>query len=64
MSEKDWVLRGKYINEFVQKSLSNQVRLASANSLCDIEIRVNGKWERFEADWVKYLEPLDSTKAG
>jgi len=58
MDGPDWILRGKYINEFVQKSLRKQVDLANSNSLCDIEIRANGQWLRFEADWVKHLEPL------
>jgi beta-galactosidase/beta-glucuronidase len=58
MSDQDWILRGEYINELVQESLKRQVALASSNSLTDIEIRVNGEWLRFEADWVKYLEPL------
>ena len=44
------------INELVVNSLHDLIRRAKQCSLCDIDLRENGKNVRFEADWVKYLQ--------
>lgn len=59
----DWILRGKHLNDIVQESLREQVGMASAGHMCDILIRVNGEWKRFEADWIKYLKPIETQPA-
>lgn len=54
----DWILRGKHINEFQQASIARMVRRCKQAHFTNLDIRINGKNEAEEADWVKWLEPL------
>jgi hypothetical protein len=55
-----FVLNGEYINRIQTESIRELVRKAKATSVVDVVLiyRVNGKEERYEADWIKYLEEV------
>lgn len=54
----DWVLRGQHINEFQQASIARAVKRCKQAHFTNLDIRINGKNEAEEADWVKWLEPV------
>lgn len=47
------------ISEIVRDSLIKNIETAKHGHMTDIEIRINGEWRRFEADWVKYLKRVE-----
>lgn len=55
-----WKLDGRHINDLVSDSIRRMVRKAKGTSIVDVVLvfRVNGEEQRFEADWVKYLEEV------
>lgn len=53
-------LSAEYINELVINSLKDLIRRAKWCSVCDVDLRENGKHVRFEADWIKYMEWRDT----
>lgn len=55
-----FVLDGEHINGLVTDSLRKLIRKAKGTSIVDVVLvyRVNGKEERYEADWVKYMEEV------
>lgn len=53
-----WFLKAGHVNDFVAKSLNDLIRRAKWCSICDVDLRENGQNKRFEADWLKYMEPL------
>lgn len=57
----DWILRGQHINELQQASIARVVKRCKQAHFTNLDIRINGKNEAEEADWVKWLEPVTVT---
>jgi hypothetical protein len=60
----DWILRGKHINELQQDSIARSAKRCKQAHYVDLDIRINGKNEREQADWVKWLEPVAAAAQG
>lgn len=60
MDGSSWRLDGRHINDMVSDSIRKMVGKAKGTSVVDVVLvyRVNGEEERYEADWVKYLEEI------
>jgi hypothetical protein len=52
-----WSLDAARINDLQQDSIVELVRLCKAAHFVDVHVRINGKWEVHEADWIKHLTP-------
>ena len=61
--EPGFWLSSEYINDFVIDSLKDLIRRAKQCSICDVDLRENGKNVRFEADWIKYMKWRESAPA-
>lgn len=57
MSETNWILPADAINELQQDSIKELVEAAKRAHFCDVVLRIQGEDVRFEADWLKWLEP-------
>lgn len=55
--ETDWRLDAANINKLQQASIEGLVRRCKQAHWVDIVIRINGKYEVYQADWIKHLEP-------
>lgn len=59
--EGGWFVPRKMVNHLVEKSLNDLIQRAKACSVCDVDLRENGKNVRFEADWIKYMVPVSTS---
>jgi len=61
-----WVLTDKNINDLQTASIDRLIARCGAAHHVDICLRINGKDERVEADWVKHLkrvvDPMDHSQ--
>lgn len=55
---KRFVLDTDNINPIVEESIRRLIRRAKWAHTVDIVMRIDGKDERIEADWLKYLEEI------
>ncbi len=53
--EQTWVLREDCINKLQQRSIEELVKRCKLAHHTDIVLRINGKYEVFQADWIKSL---------
>ena len=53
----EFYLKDESINDIVRDSMLDVIKLARQAHFTDIHMRINGEWRRFEADWIKHLEP-------
>lgn len=53
----DWQLSAAKINAIQQSSITELVKRCKAAHFVDVHVRINGKWEIFQADWIQHLEP-------
>ena len=54
--ETDWKLSADRINKLQQASIEALVRRCKQAHFVDVVVRINGKYEVFQADWIKHLE--------
>jgi hypothetical protein len=62
MAMKDgplWRIAPSHINDLQQQSIADLVKRCKAAHFVDVHVRVNGKWEVYQADWIKHLKPSD-----
>lgn len=52
----NWRLSAEKINAIQQSSICELVKRCKAAHFVDVHVRINGKWEVFQADWIKHLE--------
>lgn len=52
-----WSLDAARINHLQQDSIVALVKRCKAAHFVDVHVRINGKWEIHEADWLKHLTP-------
>jgi hypothetical protein len=52
-----WSLDAAKINGLQQDSIVELVRRCRAAHFVDVHVRINGKWEVYQADWIKHLTP-------
>ena len=57
---EDWMLLGKHINGLQQASMVRLVSRAKQSHFCDVRLRINGAFETYQADWIKWMEPLSA----
>jgi len=50
-----WALHPDCINELQQESIARLVKRCKQAHYVDVHIRINGKWEVEQADWIKHL---------
>lgn len=64
-AEPGWFMPRRMVNDLVTNSLNDLIRRAKRCSVCDVDLRENGQNVRFEADWIKYMLPVEpvSTQA-
>ena len=56
--ETDWHMRSDRINRLQQASMEGLVRRCKQAHHVDVIVRINGRYEVFEADWIKHLEKV------
>jgi hypothetical protein len=52
----DWKLPAEKINRLQQASIERLVTRCKQAHYVDIVVRINGKYEVHQADWIKHLE--------
>jgi hypothetical protein len=52
-----WSLDAAKINHLQQDSIVALVKRCKAAHFVNVHVRINGKWEVYEADWIKHLQP-------
>ena len=52
-----WQLDSRHINNLQQDSIVALVKRCKAAHYVDVSIRINGKYELHQADWIKHLKP-------
>lgn len=64
--EMVWCLAGRKINEFQVASIDRLIDLCGAAHYVNIEMRINGRDEVFQADWLKHMkrvvDPIDQSQ--
>jgi formamidopyrimidine-DNA glycosylase len=53
----DWKLSASRINHLQQASMMLLIRRCRQAHMVNVHVRINGKWEVFQADWLKHMEP-------
>jgi hypothetical protein len=53
-----WLLSGEKINDLQQQSIADLVKRCKAAHFVDVHVRINGKWEVYQADWIKHMQVL------
>lgn len=53
-----WILTDEKINYLQVTTVSTLVERARHAHFCNVYLRINGKDEVFEADWLKHLKPI------
>lgn len=56
--ERYWRLTDEKINDIQVQSIDHLIKRAKAAHFVNVRVRINGKWEEFEADWIKHLKPV------
>lgn len=56
-----WWLSADSINDLQQASVDRQIRRCKVAHHTDLDVRINGKNESHEADWVKHMVRVDLT---
>jgi hypothetical protein len=51
----DWRLPKENINDMQQRRIEQAVRQCKRAHFVNLRILIDGTWEEFEADWLKYL---------
>lgn len=57
-----FVLDSDKLSELALKGLRDAIRLAKQAHTTDLELRINAQDVRKQADWVKYLEEVETTE--
>lgn len=52
-----WSLDAGKINDLQQDAIAALVRRCKGAHFVDVHVRINGKWEVYQADWIKHLQP-------
>lgn len=52
-----WQLDAGRINNLQQDSVAELVCRCRASHYVNVHVRINGKWEVYEADWIKHMKP-------
>lgn len=50
-----WSLDAAKINSLQQDSIVELVRRCKRAHFTNVQVRINGQWETYEADWIKHL---------
>jgi hypothetical protein len=50
-----WKLSHEHINEPQIESITALIKRAKQAHFVNVSVRINGKWEEFEADWIKHM---------
>lgn len=56
--EAGWFLPMSAINHLQHESLTKVTQRAHHAHHCDLDVRINGQNEHYEADWIKQLRPI------
>jgi hypothetical protein len=56
----NWRLDAGRINDLQQESLVALVKRCKQAHFTNVQVRINGQWETYEADWIKNLLPEGS----
>lgn len=54
----------KSINSIQLESIKRIIKRAGQAHFTDIHIRINGKWEKEEGDWIKHMKIIDPEVKG
>lgn len=54
--EHAWRLTNEHINELQVASVDKIIKRCRAAHFVNVRIRINGKWEEHEADWIKHMQ--------
>lgn len=54
--ETEWRMPVNSINRLQQASIEGLVRRCKQAHHVDVVVRINGRYEVFQADWIKHLE--------
>lgn len=49
-------LTDENINELQVDSIRKLIERCKRAHFTDVHVRINGKWEKFEADWIKHMK--------
>ena len=58
-----WRLAGDRINDLQQQSIAELVKRCKASHFVDVHVRINGKWEVYQADWIKHMQAFSTVTA-
>lgn len=61
--DSGYFLAAGHINNLQHRSIDRFLRMARGMSRADIVMRIGGRDERFEADWLRHMEVIDGTTA-
>lgn len=50
------ILPAGITNDLVSSTMLETLRMAQAARMADIQLRIEGEWQRYEADWLRYLQ--------
>lgn len=53
-----WILTDEHINELQVASISKVIERCKHAHFTNLKIRINGGWEEYETDWIKYIKPV------
>lgn len=54
-------LTDENINHLQVDSIRNLIERCKYAHMTDVHVRINGKWEIFEADWIKHMKEQPCT---
>lgn len=60
---RGWTLDAARINRLQDESIERLVKRCKQAHFVNVQVRINGEWEEFEADWIKHLVPADNARA-
>lgn len=55
-----WNLTNDHINDLQVEDVDAIIKRAKQAHFVDINIRINGKWEKYEGDWIKHIERIST----
>jgi len=55
---KEYRLDASHLNELQRETIKVIIDRCKRAHFTNVQVRVNGKWETFEADWIKQLEEV------
>jgi hypothetical protein len=56
----EWKLTDEKINELQVDSINRLIQRCKAAHFVNVQVRINGRFEIFEADWLKHLTPISA----